>query len=116
MTPITRQDILAHQAVVPWVAQYQVEQDLLLCRAMVALFDDKFLDSQIAMRGGTLLHKVHLAPPTSKASTFTKCWARKCARCFSGRAGGICSICIGHSPNRQQQLTRRQSSHRLNIT
>src|SRR3954464_544521 len=63
MIPITRQDILAHQAVVPWVAQYQVEQDLLLCRAMVALFDDKFLSSQIAMRGGTLLHKIHLAPP-----------------------------------------------------
>jgi predicted nucleotidyltransferase component of viral defense system len=63
MTPITRQDILAHQAIVPWGAQYQVEQDLLLCRAMVALFDDKFLSSQIAMRGGTLLHKVHLAPP-----------------------------------------------------
>ena len=63
MIPITRQDILAHQAVVPWVEQYQVEQDLLLCRAMVALFDDKFLNSQIAMRGGTLLHKVHLAPP-----------------------------------------------------
>ena len=63
MMPITRQDILAHQAVVPWAAQYQVEQDLLLCRAMVALFDDQFLSSQIAMRGGTLLHKVHLAPP-----------------------------------------------------
>jgi predicted nucleotidyltransferase component of viral defense system len=63
MTPITRQDVLAHQAVVPWGAQYQVEQDLLLCRAMAALFDDKFLSSQIAMRGGTLLHKVHLAPP-----------------------------------------------------
>ena len=62
MTPITRQDILAHQAIVPWAAQYQVEQDLLLCRAMVALFDDNFLSSQIAMRGGTLLHKVHLAP------------------------------------------------------
>ena len=63
MIPITRQDILAHHAVVPWSAQYQVEQDLLLCRAMAALFDDAFLNSQIAMRGGTLLHKVHLAPP-----------------------------------------------------
>jgi predicted nucleotidyltransferase component of viral defense system len=62
MVPITRQDILAHQQVVPWAAQYQVEQDLLLCRAMVALFDDKFLNDHIAMRGGTLLHKVHLAP------------------------------------------------------
>jgi predicted nucleotidyltransferase component of viral defense system len=62
MTPITRQDILAHQGVVPWAAQYQVEQDLLLCRSMAALFADNFLRGQIAMRGGTLLHKVHLAP------------------------------------------------------
>ena len=31
---------------------------------MVALFDDSFLQNQIAMRGGTLLHKVHLAPPS----------------------------------------------------
>jgi predicted nucleotidyltransferase component of viral defense system len=29
---------------------------------MVALFDDSFLQTQIAMRGGTLLHRVHLAP------------------------------------------------------
>jgi predicted nucleotidyltransferase component of viral defense system len=64
MTPITRQDILAHQGVAPWSTQHQVEQDLLLCRAMVALFDDAFLSGQIAMRGGTLLHKVHLAPPS----------------------------------------------------
>ncbi|HAB17137.1 MAG TPA: nucleotidyl transferase AbiEii/AbiGii toxin family protein, partial [Verrucomicrobiales bacterium] len=60
--PITRQDILAHQAIVPWAAQYQVEQDLLLCRTMVALFGDAFLRTQIAMRGGTLLHKVYRAP------------------------------------------------------
>jgi predicted nucleotidyltransferase component of viral defense system len=40
----------------------QVEQDLLLCRAIEALFKDKFLSSQLSMRGGTLLHKVHLAP------------------------------------------------------
>jgi predicted nucleotidyltransferase component of viral defense system len=64
MIPITRRDILAHQTVVPWSAQYQVEQDLLLCRAMVALFNDPFLGAQVAMRGGTLLHKIHLAPPS----------------------------------------------------
>lgn len=60
--PITRRDVIAHQAVVPWPSQLQVEQDLLLCRTMAALFADAFLQSQIAMRGGTLLHKVHLAP------------------------------------------------------
>src|SRR5271165_6239874 len=62
MTPLTRRDILAHQTAVPWPTLRQVEQDLLLCRAMAALFNDKFLRTQIAMRGGTLLHKVHLAP------------------------------------------------------
>ena len=63
-TPITRRDVIAHQSVVPWPSQIQVEQDLLLCRAMAVLFADKFLQGQIAMRGGTLLHKVHLAPPS----------------------------------------------------
>jgi predicted nucleotidyltransferase component of viral defense system len=63
MTFITRRDILAHQSVVPWPNLFQVEQDLLLCRAMASLFEDSFLQGQIAMRGGTLLHKVYLAPP-----------------------------------------------------
>jgi predicted nucleotidyltransferase component of viral defense system len=62
MTHLTRQDVLAHQSQVPWPDQTQVEQDLLLCLAMGALFNDPFLSGQIAMRGGTVLHKVHLAP------------------------------------------------------
>jgi predicted nucleotidyltransferase component of viral defense system len=62
MNPLTRRDVIAHQASVPWPLQRQVEQDLLLCLAIAALFNDEFLRSQIAMRGGTLLHKVHLAP------------------------------------------------------
>src|SRR5882757_3594641 len=62
MIPLTRQDVLAHQAVVPWPALYQIEQDLQLCRAMVAIFNDKFLKDEVAMRGGTVLHKIHLAP------------------------------------------------------
>src|SRR5437868_3732800 len=62
MTTLTRRDVLAHQAQVPWPNLRQVEQDLLLCLTMQALFNDEFLRSQIAMRGGTLLHKIHLAP------------------------------------------------------
>lgn len=64
MTPLTRRDVLAHQSHVPWPTQKQIEQDLLLCRSMAALFQDNFLHGQIAMRGGTMLHKVHLAPPS----------------------------------------------------
>ena len=64
MIPLTQPDVIAHQAVTPWTLTTQVEQDLLLCRAMRAIFEDDFLAKQVAMRGGTLLHKVHLAPPT----------------------------------------------------
>jgi predicted nucleotidyltransferase component of viral defense system len=31
---------------------------------MAAIFNDRFLGEQVAMRGGTLLHKVYLAPPS----------------------------------------------------
>ncbi len=62
MTPLTLQDVLAHQASVPWPELYQVEQDLLLSLSMRAIFGDPFLSGQVAMRGGTVLHKVHLSP------------------------------------------------------
>lgn len=62
MTVLTMQDVLSHQAAVPWPELYQVEQDLLLSLAMHAIFQDTFLSKQVAMRGGTVLHKVHLAP------------------------------------------------------
>lgn len=62
-TPLTLQDVLAHQSDVPWPELYQVEQDLLLSLAIRTIFEDRFLAGQIALRGGTVLHKVHLAPP-----------------------------------------------------
>lgn len=55
-------DLQQHGQAVHWQHQYQVEQDLLLSLAMIAIFNDKFLAGQVAMRGGTVLHKVHLAP------------------------------------------------------
>src|SRR5258706_10093478 len=39
-----------------------VEQDYLLSRAVAAIFEDKFLKGHVAMRGGTVLRKGHLAP------------------------------------------------------
>ena len=62
MIALTQKDVLAHEVVVPWSEPYQVEQDLLLCLAMRAIFEDRFLSGQVAMRGGAVLHKVHLAP------------------------------------------------------
>lgn len=59
---IPLREIAAWRAHAPWPNDMQVEQDLLLTRAMGAIFVDDFLRSQVAMRGGTALHKVHLAP------------------------------------------------------
>ena len=46
----------------PWLDDSMVEQDLLICRALIAIFSDKFLSEQLAFRGGTALHKLYLHP------------------------------------------------------
>ena len=47
---------------VPWKESAMVEQDLLICRSLVAIYSDVFLASQLAFRGGTALHKLYLSP------------------------------------------------------
>lgn len=47
---------------VPWQANEQVEQDLVLCRALVEIFSDKFLADRLAFRRGTAIHKLFLQP------------------------------------------------------
>jgi len=47
---------------VPWTDLKQVEQDLIICRALVAIYSDDFLSSRLAFRGGTALHKLYLSP------------------------------------------------------
>lgn len=59
---ITAREIAAWRTVAPWATDMIVEQDYLLCRAVAAIFEDAFLSAQVAMRGGTVLHKGHLAP------------------------------------------------------
>lgn len=47
---------------VPWQSNEQVEQDLVICRALVEIFSDTWLASSLAFRGGTALHKLYLQP------------------------------------------------------
>lgn len=47
---------------VPWQTNEQVEQDLVICRALVEIFSDDFLAKSLAFRGGTALHKLYLNP------------------------------------------------------
>lgn len=46
----------------PWVESSQVEQDLVISRALVEIFDDDRLAEALAFRGGTALYKLHLTP------------------------------------------------------
>ena len=45
-----------------WATDEQVEQDLVLCRALVEIFEDTELANDVALRGGTALHKLHFSP------------------------------------------------------
>lgn len=47
---------------VPWHRNEQIEQDLIICRALVALFNDEYLAQHLAFRGGTALHKLYMQP------------------------------------------------------
>jgi len=46
-----------------WPTDEQVEQDLVLSRALVVIFEDLELAGAVALRGGTALHKLHFSPP-----------------------------------------------------
>jgi predicted nucleotidyltransferase component of viral defense system len=47
----------------PWVSDLQVEQDLVISRALVELFSRPSIAGALAFRGGTALYKLHLRPP-----------------------------------------------------
>lgn len=46
----------------PWNSFEQIEQDLVISRALVEIFSDEFLNENLAFRGGTALHKLYLNP------------------------------------------------------
>lgn len=60
---IPRDYITEWRAQVPWVQDFQVEQDLVISRALVAIFAHPLLGNSLAFRGGTALYKLHLNPP-----------------------------------------------------
>jgi hypothetical protein len=59
---LPRVDIVRWRAVAPWADDDDVEQDLAITLALFDIFRDETLRSGLAFRGGTALHKLHLAP------------------------------------------------------
>ncbi len=60
---IPRAFVTAWRVKAPWPADAQVEQDLVLSRALVAIYADPSLGQSLAFRGGTALHKLCIDPP-----------------------------------------------------
>ena len=50
---------MAWRSVAPWLADSQVEQDLVLSRVLVEVFSNTKLRENLAFRGGTALYKLH---------------------------------------------------------
>lgn len=46
----------------PWQQLSQVEQDLIICRALVELYSHPVIAANLVFRGGTALFKLHLPP------------------------------------------------------
>ena len=47
----------------PWPDPRQVEQDLIICRALCDIFNDPWLSERLAFRGGTAINKLLFAHP-----------------------------------------------------
>ncbi|WP_334150387.1 nucleotidyl transferase AbiEii/AbiGii toxin family protein [Hyphomicrobium sp.] len=60
---IPTQNIVAWSNTAPWAEPRQVEQDLIISRALVELFGDELLRAELRFRGGTALNKLHFPQP-----------------------------------------------------
>lgn len=54
--------ITAWRKKAPWQEDFQVEQDLVIERALMAIYSNQYLKERLAFRGGTALHKLYLSP------------------------------------------------------
>ena len=59
---IPRDYILEWRRHAPWTENFQIEHDLAISRALVEIYSDSFLASNLAFRGGTALSKLYLTP------------------------------------------------------
>jgi predicted nucleotidyltransferase component of viral defense system len=60
---IPRASLIAWSSRAPWPSEDQVEQDLILSRLLIEIAGDQLLSNELAFRGGTCLHKLHLEEP-----------------------------------------------------
>ena len=83
---IPRAEVTAWRARAPWPTDAQVEQDLVLSRALVEIFSVPSVAKALALRGGTALHKLFFDPPGrySEDLDFVQTDAGPIGRCWTG--------------------------------
>ena len=60
---IPRAHITAWRSRAPWSSDAQIEQDLVVCRALVEIYSDGLAAKEVTFRGGTALHKLFFNSP-----------------------------------------------------
>jgi hypothetical protein len=68
--------ITVWRAEAPWIDDAQVEQDLVISRALVEIFKHPALADSLALRGGTALSKLQLRRPRGIRKTLISCRPR----------------------------------------
>jgi len=100
---IPRMNIIAWSAKAPWADMRQVEQDLIISRALVELFADPMLSREVRFRGGTALRKLHLPKPLRYSEDIDL------VRTAAGPIGPV----LDRIRRRCQRLTGFLKAHRL---
>jgi hypothetical protein len=102
---IPMMNIIAWSASAPWAEIRQVEQDLIISRALTELFGDSMLAQELRFRGGTALHKLHLPRPLRYSEDIDL------ARTTAGPIGPILDRCrvrlepwLGHATFEQSNV------------
>jgi predicted nucleotidyltransferase component of viral defense system len=60
---IPRANINAWRKIAPWPDSSQIEQDLVISRALIEMYNRPEIARGLIFRGGTALHKIYLHPP-----------------------------------------------------
>ena len=87
---IPQANITAWRSAAPWADDAQVEQDLVLTRALIELFCEPALADLIALRGGTALQKLFIKSPCRYSEDIDLVQTR------AGPIGPILDACRGN--------------------
>jgi predicted nucleotidyltransferase component of viral defense system len=100
---IPQANITAWRNNAPWADDAQVEQDLVLTRALVELFSEPKLAGRIALREGTAIHKLFLRPACRYSEDIDL------VQTEPGPIGALLDACRGNIDSRLGKPTRSRA-------